>query len=148
MDSQNTRITGGGERAYCSRTEFIGEAEMLAVSGTLDLHAAPQFSRDIEQATAFSHQDLILDLSDLDLIDSSALCVMAGALQHLEEEDRRLILVVTRSHVMRILTITGLLAAFTIVASRRQALQLVAGRAADLARACSPRGQALRGAVA
>jgi anti-sigma B factor antagonist len=148
MDSKNACITGGGERPYSSGIEYIGEAGLIAVSGVLDLGAAPRFSRDVDQAVALAPGDLILDLSDIDLIDSSALCVMAGALQRLQEEDRRLMLVVTRPHVMRILTIAGLQTAFTIVASRREALRHVVARAADADRACSPRGQALRGAVA
>jgi anti-sigma B factor antagonist len=147
MHRQNALIAGGGERPYRSEAEFIGEAGLVAVSGNLDLYTAPQFRRDLDEAIVLAPGDLILDLSDLDLIDSTALCVMARARQRLQEEGRRFVLIVTRPHVMRILTITGLHTAFPIVASRRAALRRVVARAADLASVSPLRGQALRGGV-
>ena len=120
---------GCRERPYGSETEFVGEAGVVAVSGEMDLYTAPQFRRDIDEAIALTSSDLILDLSDLDMIDSTALCVMLGALQRLLDEGRWLTLVVTGSHVMRVLTITGLQTSFPIVASRREALQRVVARA-------------------
>jgi anti-anti-sigma factor len=139
MDRHNALIACGEERPYSSGIEFIGETGLIAVSGVLDFYAAPRFAQDVDQTVAFARGDLILDLSDLDLIDSSALCVAGTALQRL---------VITRSHVMRIFTITGLQNAFPIVASRREALQRVVARAADHAIACPPRDQALlRGAA-
>jgi len=121
------------ERPYSSQTEFIGEAGLVAVSGEMDLFTAPRFKRDIEEAIEFTCGDLILDLSDLDMIDSTALRVMLGAQQRLQDEGRWLILVVAGSHVLRVLTITGLQTTFPIVASRREALQRVVARTADLA---------------
>ena len=70
----------------------------------------------------------ILDLSDLDLIDSTALGVMFDALRRLSDEGRRLTLVVTPGHVMRVLTITGLDTMFHIAGSRHEALQRVEAR--------------------
>lgn len=147
MDRQSILIAGGRERPYSSETEFAEGVGLVAVRGTMDLSTAPQLKRDIGRAMESASGDLILDLSDLDMIDSTALCVMAGALQHLQGEGRRLVLVITRPYVLRIFAITGLQTAFTIVGSRREALQRVLARAADLAFAGSPRGPALRGAV-
>jgi anti-sigma B factor antagonist len=141
-------IAEGRERPYSSGTEYAGETGLVAVSGVLDAWTAPQFSRDIGEAVAAVRGDLVLDLSDLDLIDSTALCVMAGALRRTQEEGRRLILVVTRPHVMRLLTITGLHAAFTITASRRQALRLAGAPVVRAAVACPPLGQTVHRTVA
>ena len=79
-------IAGGGERPYGSRTGFIGEVGLVAVSGDVDLYVAPRFRQDLDRAVAVTPGDLILDLSDLDLIDSTALCVMLGALRRLRDE--------------------------------------------------------------
>ncbi len=148
MDRWNALIAGERERPYASEAELIGEVGLVAVSGNMDLSTAPRFRRDIDEAIAVAPGDLVLDLSDIDLIDSTALCVMAGALRRLEEEGRQLILVVTRPHVMRIFTITGLQAAFTIVAGRHEALNRAAARSAELTVVCPARGRALCGGVA
>ena len=113
----------GRERPYSSETDLIGAVSVLAVSGEMDLYTAPQFKQDLDEATALACGDVVLDLSDLDMIDSTALRVMLGALQRLQDEGRWLILVVTGSHVMRVLTITGLRTTFPTAASRREALQ-------------------------
>ena len=113
------------ERPYSSETEFIGGAGLVAVSGEMDLYTAGRFRRDIDEAAALTAGDLILDLSDVDLLDSTALCVMLGAGQRLAEQGRSLILVVTRRHVARVLAITGLHTRFRIAASRREALEQV-----------------------
>ena len=126
-------VGGGRDRPYSSETEFIGETGLVAASGEMDLYTAPRFRQDIDEAIAFTSGDIILDLSDVDMIDSTALCTMLGAQQRLEDEGRWVILVVTGSHVMRILTITGLQTRFPIAASRREALQQVVARTADLA---------------
>lgn len=118
-------VAGGMERPYRSEIEFVGDAGVVAVSGEMDLYTASQFRTDIDEAIASTSGDLILDLSDLDMIDSTALCVMLGALGRLSDEGRWLILVVTQRHVMRVLTITGLLTTFRIAPSRREALQQV-----------------------
>ncbi len=116
---------GGMERPYSSEIEFIGDVGVVAVSGEMDLYTASQFKADIDEAIASTSGDLILDLSDLDMIDSTALGVMLGALRRLSDEGRWLVLVVAQRHVLRILTITGLLTTFRIAPSRREALQQV-----------------------
>ena len=118
-------VAVGMERPYSSEIEFVGDAGVVAVSGEMDLYTASQFRADVDEAIASTCGDLILDLSDLDMIDSTALGVMLGALRRLSDEGRWLILVVTQRHVMRVLTITGLLTTFRIAPSRREALRQV-----------------------
>ena len=122
-------FSAGMDRAYSSETEFIGGVGVVAVSGDMDLFTAGRFKREIDEAAALTSGDFVLDLSDVDMIDSTALCVMLGAVQRLAEEGRSLLLVVTGRHVMRILAITGLQSTFRIAASRREALDQVAAPA-------------------
>ena len=126
-------FAGGTERPYESETEFVGDAAVVAVSGEMDLATAPRFKRDVGDAVAVASGDVILDLTHVDLIDSTALGIVLGALRRLESEGRWLILVVAGSHVMRVLTISGLQGAVPIVASRREALQQVVARPAGVA---------------
>jgi len=118
-------LAGGRERPYRSETEVVGEAGVVAVSGEMDLATAVRFKQDLDEAMAFSCGDLVLDLSDIDLIDSTALGIMLGALQRLSDEGRWLILVVTQDFVVRILRITGLQTTFRIAPNRSEALRQV-----------------------
>lgn len=118
----------GKKRAYRSETEVVGAAGVVAVSGEMDQHTTSRFKRDIDEAITLTSGDLILDLSDLDLIDSTALGIMFSALQRLSGESRRLIVVVTQGQVMRVLTITGLDTMFRIAGSRSEALRQVVAR--------------------
>jgi anti-sigma B factor antagonist len=118
------------DRLYSSETEVVGEVGVVAVSGEMDLCTAGRFRRDIEEAAARSSGDLVLDLSRVDMIDSTALGVMLQAQRGLSEDGRSLVLVVTRPHVMRILTITGLQSACRLAASTAEAIrQVTAGPA-------------------
>ncbi len=123
------RRTGGRERPYSSETEVIGDAGVVAVTGEMDLFTSTQFRRDIDEAITLTSGDLVLDFSDLDMIDSTALGVMLGAQRRLTDEGRWLILVVTQRHVMRVLAITGLHTTFRIALSRHEALRQVVGAA-------------------
>ena len=117
------------ERPFSSETEFVGDAGVVAVSGEMDQYTTSRFKRDIDEAITLSSGVVILDLSDLDLIDSTALGIMRDALRRLSDEGRRLTLVVTPRHVMRVLlAITGLDTMFHIAGSRRAALQRVDAR--------------------
>jgi anti-sigma B factor antagonist len=118
-------LLGGRERPYSSAIEVVGDAGVVAVSGEMDLATAARFKDDLDEAIAATCGDLVLDLSDLDMIDSTALGVMLRVLQRLSDEGRWLILVVTQPRVMRILTITGLQTTFRITPSRSEALQQV-----------------------
>jgi len=118
-------LSGGRLRPYDSETEVVGEAGVVAVSGEMDLYTATRFKQDLDEVMASTTGDVVLDLSDLDMIDSTALGVMLRTLQRLSDDGRWLILVVTQAHVMRILTITGLRTTFRIAASRSEALQQV-----------------------
>lgn len=68
----------------------------------------------------------MLDLSRVDLVDSTAVEAMLGALARLVVEGRSMVLVVTRCHVHRIFRILGLDTTFRIAATRREALRRLA----------------------
>jgi anti-sigma B factor antagonist len=119
-------LAEGRERLYSSETEVVGEVGVVSVSGEMDLCTAGRFKRDIDEAAAQSSGDLVLDLSRVEMIDSTALGVMLQAQRGLNEDGRSLVLVVTRPHVMRILSITGLQSAFRLAASATEAIREVA----------------------
>ena len=118
-----------GEHLYSSETRFVGEVGVVAVSGEMDLCTASRFRQDIDEAVVRTSGDLVLDLSRVDVIDSAALGVMLRVQSMLDEDGRSVVLVVTRAHVMRILTITGLRTTFRLAASVAEAIGHIADRA-------------------
>jgi anti-sigma B factor antagonist len=87
------------------RTE--GEATVIAVSGELDLASSPMLEERIAQAFASPSPLLILDLRELEFMDSTGLSVLIRAHQTAQEADRKLYLVKGPPQVQRLLSLTG-----------------------------------------
>lgn len=111
---------------YDSDIELLGDVGVLTVTGETDLYTAPQFRRDLDEAMGVTPGDVILDLTDLELIDSTALGIMMAAAGRMMAERRSLVLVATRAHVLRVFAITGLGAFFRITGTRTEAMSKVA----------------------
>jgi anti-sigma B factor antagonist len=110
---------------YDSDIELLGDVGVLTVAGETDLYTAPQFRRDLDEAMGVTPGDVILDLTDLELVDSTALGIMIAATGRMMAEHRSLVLVVTRTHVLRVLAITGLGGFFPIATTRAEAMTTV-----------------------
>ncbi len=110
---------------YDSEIELLDDVGVLTVVGETDMHTAPQFRRDLDEAMEVAAGDLILDLTDLELVDSAALGIMMAAAGRMMTEQRSLVLVVKRSHVLRVFAITGLVGFFSITATRSEAMTRV-----------------------
>lgn len=107
---------------YDSEIELLGDVAVLVVTGETDLATAPMFRRDLDEVMEVTPGDVVLDLTDLDLVDSTALGLMMAAAGRMMIERRALVLVVTRGHVLRVLAITGVRDLFSIVPTRAEAM--------------------------
>ncbi len=117
---------------YDSEIELLGDVGVLVVNGETDLHTAPRFRHDLDETMNVVSGDIIIDLTDLELLDSTGLSVMMLAHDRMRREHRSLVLVVPRRQVLRVFEVTGLRAFFTIVPTRAEATARVGGR--DMAR--------------
>ena len=97
--------------------EARGTAVRLVLTGDLDLATA----EEAEQAILETEEDrppvLILDLSELDFMDSTGLRVVISAATRAGEQDRRLVLVKGPEVVQRVFEITRLAERLEIVDS-------------------------------
>jgi len=94
---------------------------VLTVRGELDLHTAPQLrERLIELCTHASH--VVIDLNDVDFLDSTTLGLMVGAAQRLHAEGGTLQLVCAKPRILKVFHITGLDRVFPIHASPADAV--------------------------
>jgi anti-sigma B factor antagonist len=116
------RMEAGMYDYYDSEIELLGDTGVLTVAGETDLATSTQFRGDLAEMMEAASGDVVLDLTDLELVDSTALAIMMAAAGQMMAEQRSLVLVVARSHVLRVFAITGLLAFFSIVPSRTEAM--------------------------
>ena len=80
---------------------------MIGVSGELDLASSPVLEQRLDEVFSSDASLVILDLRELDFMDSTGLSVLIKAHQAAEEGDRRLCLVKGPPQVQRLLSLTG-----------------------------------------
>jgi anti-sigma B factor antagonist len=100
---------------------------VLVVGGEVDYEVSPQLRARILRAIKAGRRRLVLDLSDVTFIDSTAIGVIAGAVERLDEAGGgSLAVVCTHERVLQILEITGLDSVITLHGSRQDAISALA----------------------
>jgi anti-sigma B factor antagonist len=119
------------------RTFYIGDdvqledagsaVAILVVGGEVDYEVSPQLKARMMRAIKSGTRRLILDLTDVTFIDSTAIGVLAGAVERLDESGGgSLSVVCTHEKVIQIFEITGLDNVVTVHPSREDALAALA----------------------
>jgi anti-sigma B factor antagonist len=99
-----------------------GRALVIALSGELDLASSPALQEELERAAAAETPMLIIDLRELDFMDSTGLSVLVRAHQRIEEGGRQLAMVRGPQQVQRLLSLTGVADRLTLVDSPEELL--------------------------
>jgi anti-sigma B factor antagonist len=94
-----------------------GERTLVAVGGEIDVYSAPRLRERLVELINSGHHDLIIDLEDVDFLDSTGLGVLVGALKRVRAHQGSLRLVCTQERLLKIFRITGLAKVFGIYAS-------------------------------
>lgn len=89
----------------------------LAVSGEIDVSTAPALRDRLVALALEGPVTVVVDLSEVTFLDSTALGVLVSALKRLREDGGGLRLVVASGSVARVLEITGLAEVFPIFES-------------------------------
>ena len=92
-----------------------GRATVIAVSGELDLASSPALQEELDRVAASDSKLLIIDLRELDFMDSTGLSVLVRAHQRAEEQGRQLAMVKGPQQVQRLLSLTGVGDRLTLV---------------------------------
>jgi anti-sigma B factor antagonist len=96
---------------------------VVSPSGELDAYTAPDLRSEVHQLIESGGATrLVVDLTAVTFLDSSALGVLVGALRRMRERSGELHLVEPRPTVRRIFEITALDAVFALHATREDAL--------------------------
>jgi anti-sigma B factor antagonist len=85
-----------------------GETVTIATSGELDLENVDRYREAIEEAEASDATRIVIDLSDLDYIDSSGLAAVLVAGRRSDLDGHRLFVKAGHGEVRRLLELTAL----------------------------------------
>jgi anti-sigma B factor antagonist len=103
----------------CRCEHITGSRALVTAVGELDLNTCPQFKKALDSAARRAVNHLVVDLSGVTFMDSTALSLLAA------EQRRRaepLHLVATEPQLLRILEVTGCTRIFVIHSSLDDAL--------------------------
>jgi anti-sigma B factor antagonist len=95
---------------------------LVTLSGEVDIYTAPRLKERMLELFDAGVRDMIVDLSEVTFIDSTALGVLIGGVRRVGDAGGTMALVVATRPVERILAVTGLDQVFTIRQTRDDAL--------------------------
>jgi len=102
-------------------TDMAESAVVVHAEGDLDVYTAPRLKEVLDEHVAGAKR-LVLDLSEVHFIDSTALAVLVGALQQSQATDGEFRLVVSDPFLLKIFHITGFDGIFPIYPAVAEAL--------------------------
>ena len=101
-------------------------AHVAVISGRLDLRSAPDLKDQGAAALAASGGTLVLDMAEVEFIDSSGLGVLIGLQRESQRLSGRLAIVTPRGSAHQIFALTRTESFFTLVADREDGLAAIA----------------------
>jgi anti-sigma B factor antagonist len=105
----------------------VGEIAVLALSGELDLAAAPALRERLAEVRATGARGLVLDMAEVTFLDSSALRELLSAEAALRAAGASLVLATVRPPVERLLELTRTTGMLHVAPTLEAALQRAAG---------------------
>ncbi|MHB8146284.1 MAG: STAS domain-containing protein [Vulcanimicrobiaceae bacterium] len=104
------------------KTENDGDALVYSLRGSLDLATSPSVRAALTQAAANGKHEIVVDLTQVEFLDSTGLGALIGAHRRAIESGGTLRLVVSEGPILRLLNITGLIRVLPVYHSRADAL--------------------------
>jgi anti-sigma B factor antagonist len=107
---------------YLSEEAHDENTHVVTAGGNLDFAAAPDLRRCVNQRLDAGTRNLILDFSNVEFIDSTAIGVAVGALKRLRDSGGSLLVVCHEPNVCRIFDVVGLAEVLPLHATREDAV--------------------------
>jgi anti-sigma B factor antagonist len=103
-------------------TRVEGDRTVVTVGGEIDVYTAPKLREHLIDLVAGGSYHLIIDMENVDFLDSTGLGVLVGGLKRVRSHEGSLDLVCTQDRILKIFRITGLTKVFPIHATVDEAL--------------------------
>lgn len=81
---------------------------VLAVRGEIDVYTAPRLRERLIELVKEGHRQVVVDLDQVDFLDSTGLGVLVGGLKRLRTNDGDLVVVCNQPRILKVFEITGL----------------------------------------
>ena len=105
------------------RSHLAGSINILELSGRFDNYTAPAVVEWLEKATGTIPAQVVINLTHVNFIDSTALATLVQGMRRCEERQGKLHLCCLQQQVYMIFELTRLNKAFPIFASESQAVE-------------------------
>ncbi|MGW1679345.1 STAS domain-containing protein [Saccharopolyspora sp. NPDC002376] len=96
-------------------TRLPDDVTLVTVSGEVDVYTSPALRERLTDAVNDGAARLIVDLTQVDFMDSTALGVLVGGMKRMRAINGDLVLVCVAERLLKIFRITGLSRVFPIV---------------------------------
>ena len=103
-------------------TRREGGRTIIEVGGEIDVYTAPRLRDKITEVVGNGSYDLVVDLENVDFLDSTGLGVLVGGLKKVRSHNGSMQLICTQERLLKIFRITGLAKVFAIHGSQAEAL--------------------------
>jgi anti-sigma B factor antagonist len=101
----------------------VGGVPVVELEGEIDLSTSAIFKETVYQVIESGHKDVIIDLNELEFMDSTGLGVLVAALKKTTMEGGSIRLICNKRNILKVFTITGLDKVFSIYANLQPGLQ-------------------------
>jgi anti-sigma B factor antagonist len=98
------------------------QVQLFLLGGTLDVATSPTLRAALLEAADHNNHEIVVDLSQLEFLDSTGLGALIGAHRRATEHHGSVRLVAHDGQILRLLRITGLLEVFAVYPSVDAAL--------------------------
>ena len=106
-----------------SVAELAPRAHVATISGDVDLYNAGELRDTLAHLTERADETLIVEMSGVSFIDSTALGVLTGAAKQLRARGGRLVIASGDPRIQRLLEITGLLRVLSLEPNLTKAVE-------------------------
>jgi anti-sigma B factor antagonist len=114
-------VTGGPPRAFGVEDAGWSGAPGVALHGEVDVSAVPAFVEALDAAIRDSSGAFVIDLCDVEFLDSSGLSALMRARALLGRDERALAVVCPPGPVRRLLEVAGVIDLLFLYGSREEA---------------------------
>lgn len=104
------------------KIEHDGDAAVFRLRGCLDLVTSPLLRAALLESADEGKHEIIIDLTQLEFIDSTGLGALIGAHRRATERGGRVGLIIAEGPIGRLLSITGLIRVFGVYTDLESAL--------------------------
>ena len=110
----------------------IGDCSLLAVEGVIKLGESARFLADaLKRSLAEGDGHVLLDLSEVNYMDSTGIGELVGYLVRLRAQERKLMLVRPSDRIVQLLTVAGVASLFPTFDTVEEALAVETGETVE-----------------